>query len=330
MTLISIVVPFNKGMEDLKPLIDSIMANIDICNDILKKVDNNALEVILVSERKLPLPTDVPLKINFFLLTCGKISVGAARNIGVRKAKGSFIYFVDSDCIIPNNTFKTMISHIVSIKDDPTIAGVGGPVIGITTNSTFEKYYNCGLFSPFPTMMKRVELNYLKLTLCHHPVTANLLLKKEIFNNYEFIDGVGEDLDLVLRVLRDGKKIIYSPNLVVYHRHRKTLKDFLKHFSRLATYYPEFVKKHKLNPVMIRRLIVVAPYIIFMYFLILNTPLFLIPLIGILIHYYYKTKSIKYSISFFLLDLLIQFAVVPCAVTKEVIRSLWRKMTKRH
>ena len=299
MTLISIVVPFNKEMEDVKPLIDSIMANIDVCNNILKKVDSNALEVILVSERKLSLPTDVAPKINFSIITCGKVSVGTARNIGVRKAKGSFVYFVDSDCIIPSNTLKTMISHIVSIKDDPTIVGVGGPVIGITTNNIFEKYYTYGLFSPFPTMMKRLELNYLKLILYHHPVTANLLLKKQIFNNYEFIDGIGEDVDLVLRILRDGKKIIYSPNLLVYHRHRRKLKDFLKHFSRLATYYPEFAKKHKLNPVMIRRLILVAPYIIFMYFLILNIPLFLIPLIGILIYYYHKTKSIKYSISFF-------------------------------
>ena len=56
---------------------------------------------------------------------------GPARNLGLKKAKGDYIAFVDSDVVLPDNWTKKCIKKIGQNK---SIVGVGGP--GISINKT--------------------------------------------------------------------------------------------------------------------------------------------------------------------------------------------------
>ncbi|MFN4245649.1 MAG: glycosyltransferase, partial [Brevinematia bacterium] len=67
---------------------------------------------------------------------------------------------------------------------------------------------------------------------------VNLIIKREVFEKvsgfqetYQYTSG--EDTIFCLRVKKAGYKIIFSPNVVVYH-HRRTI--FFDHFKQIANY----------------------------------------------------------------------------------------------
>src|SRR5699024_12013205 len=41
-----------------------------------------------------------------------KIGVGAARNYGIKTSQGNYVYFLDSDDYLPENTIKFLLDHI--------------------------------------------------------------------------------------------------------------------------------------------------------------------------------------------------------------------------
>lgn len=147
----------------------------------------------------------------------------AARNTGIRNSRGSFIVFIDDDCIASSNWLEEMIGGF----DDFNVAGVGGRIKTIATKSIISEY--CSYIGVMEKpIMQADTVKYL--------VGANSSFRKEHLNAAgwfnETIPLGGEDLDISFRLERAGYKLKFNPEAVIYHLHRQTLKELLVTFFK--------------------------------------------------------------------------------------------------
>lgn len=140
-----------------------------------------------------------------------------ARNFGVSQAKGKYVVFTDSDCIVPNDWLQKIYSVYEKYDD---AAGVGGGVIGKGT-SIYARYETF-LFS------KYVKAN--KVYVSSKRDEAPFALGNMSYDRSAFLDLGGfnetipdfvshEDADLKERFLKAKRKIYFCPTFVE-HAHQ--------------------------------------------------------------------------------------------------------------
>ena len=144
-----------------------------------------------------------------------KPGLGHARNAGIELATGEVIAFTDDDCIVTSDWLASMVHEF---RSDPTISGVGGRV---------ELYDIRDKPITINTSLKRGLLSSIGQVFGYIP-GCNMAFKRNVFDqigNYDGRFGAGaifksaEDSDFTYRAYKNGFKIIYSPEMCVYHNH---------------------------------------------------------------------------------------------------------------
>ncbi len=134
--------------------------------------------------------------------------VGAV-NFGVKKARGDFILVLDADTQVERRTIKNMLSHFVSEK-----------VAAVTTSPLVN---NKRVFSPL-TFFQNVEYLYsnfirLGLNLLKHGTIyvwgCATLYRASILKKFLFREFPTEDLELTIRMERNGYKVLMAPEAKV-------------------------------------------------------------------------------------------------------------------
>ncbi len=198
------------------------------CLNSLDKQSFRNFEVILVSNKEL----GKKLKENKLLIT-KEINPAYRRNLAAKKAKGEILAFIDDDAIAN----KDWIKHAVEFLDkNRSFCVVGGPDI-ISKNSRFReeisdvllsnKYLGSGVLAHMNYNQKKEVSEASSLALC------NLFVRKKIF---EEVDGFnekigygGEDTEFLEFIIRRTKcRMMYLPNLFVYHKKRDFMVPYLK------------------------------------------------------------------------------------------------------
>ena len=104
MPKISIIVPFNNGKQYLER-----------CLNNLNKIEYDDYEIILVDDFSKDKSEQIAKKYNntkYFYTSEETTGVGNARNLGIEKASGKYIMFVDVDDTIEKDLFRNLQKYV--------------------------------------------------------------------------------------------------------------------------------------------------------------------------------------------------------------------------
>jgi GT2 family glycosyltransferase len=207
---ISIVIPtFNRKVE-LRECLKSIYRQ-DYPNFEVLVIDNGSTdgtkEMILEEYQEVRLFSN---KRNLY--------ISKARNFGIAKSMGEYIWFLDSDSAIANSQF--MLRMLELMKADPSIGSIGGVVY---------QYRNGSRRMAIPKqctldMIENWDKKEFELVECDYLIGCNLFIKKTILlecGGFNEIFGIfSEDVDLGIRIGKYGLKNITDRRTTVLHPFR--------------------------------------------------------------------------------------------------------------
>lgn len=211
MTKISIIIPF----KEYNNYLEECMAH-------CLQLDYDDFEIILLPDKKI----NKRFKKTRIIPT-GPEKPSIKRNIGVQKAKGEIIAFLDSDAY-PR---KDWLDQAIKYFKKEEVGALGGPNLTPSQDSTSQKVTSdilsskiaCGKLADRYSL--QIEQERSDLPSC------NLFVRKSAFeqtNGYDPTLLTAEDIKLCTEIADLGYKIIYTPKVVVYHHRRRFLRPYLK------------------------------------------------------------------------------------------------------
>ncbi len=197
---------------------------------------------------------DAPIEPGLFLksaipiviIPTGAVGPGEKRDIGTKYAKGEIVAFIDDDVYPVREWLKNAVRNFSSSE----VAAVGGPAVTPLEDGFWQRA--SGAVYSSAVVSGQYVYRYLprrKQEIDDYP-SCNLLVRKSVMReiggfNTDFWPG--EDTKLCLDIKNMGKKIIYDPDVLVYHHRRKL---FLTHFKQISSYALHrgyFVKRYPGN-----------------------------------------------------------------------------------
>ena len=214
---VSIIVPVRNGASTIQALLESLQ-ELDY--------DKRNVDVVVVDGNSTDKTRDIVKKYPVKLLVQQGDGLNAARNTGIKHSNGQILAFTDSDCVVPRN----WVTKIVENFKDPAVSCVGGSVKGLTGDFVSE-YADNSVVPLMPSFKKRGEYNAVK-PFFRHPAGCNMAFRRNAAEEVGLFDeniryGFDE-VEFAERVCSAGYKMVLDPNVFVWHKHRATLKEFLK------------------------------------------------------------------------------------------------------
>ncbi len=154
----------------------------------------------------------------------------AQRNRGIKKAKGDIIGFTDDDCSMDPN----WLSNTIKYFSDASVGVVGGPNLTPKDASFLSHSFGVAMSSYFgaSSMSSRYEKKCVNGEVTEQNlIFNNMFVKNEIFKKGIFLNETlfpNEENEFLNRVSKNNYKLIYAPEVSVYHPRKETLKGFAK------------------------------------------------------------------------------------------------------
>ena len=214
---VTVVVPVRNRELTIQSLLDSLQ-KLDY--------DRNKVEVIVVDGNSTDKTQEIVKKYPVKLVVEKRKGLNLARNTGIKCSKGEIVAFTDSDCIVPPN----WITKIVENFKDPQVSCVGGSAKALD-NDFISQYADNSIVRLMPFFTKREELEKVK-PFFRHPAGCNMAFRRKVAEEVGYFDehiqyGFDE-VEFADRICRAGYKMVLDPDVLVWHKHRSTFREFLK------------------------------------------------------------------------------------------------------
>ncbi len=214
---VTVVVPVHNRELTIQPLLDSLQ-KLDY--------DRNKVEVIVVDGNSTDKTQEIVKKYPVKLVVEKRKGLNLARNTGIKCSKGEIVAFTDSDCKVPPN----WITKIVEDFKDPRVSCVGGSAKALD-NDFVSQYADNSVVRLMPFFTKREELDKVK-PFFRHPAGCNMAFRRKVAEEIGYFDESiqygFDEVEFADRVCKAGYKMVLDPDIVVWHKHRSSLKEFLK------------------------------------------------------------------------------------------------------
>ena len=234
---VSIIIPTTGHVKFIKGLVESV-----------NKLDypKKKYELILIGDQETELLNTSSKKANNYgiktIVKYKPFAAGKKRNIGVELASGDIIAFTDDDTILREDWLNNAIKHL---NDNTSYVGVGGPNFTPKEGLPFAKAVGRIFGSKF-LFSFRYTIGHSEPKEIEHNPTCNYILKKEVFETVKFHDTLwpGEDAEFDIRLIKNGFKILYAPNVVVWHHRRSRPLPFLKQMFNYGKTRAQVTRMH--------------------------------------------------------------------------------------
>jgi len=199
-----------------RPRVSVIIVNWNRLDDVLmnlrylRKLDHPDVEIIVVDNGS----TDGSVERLGHMIGVKLICVGrnagpsVARNMGVDAATGKYVLLLDSDAILSKRGLGALVDRM---EADATIGVAGCRIYNWDTRRIDQWIYA----EPYRTHGDRTFDTY-------SFSAAGALVRRDVFQSvggfWEKLFIYNEEVDLAIRVIRSGRRVVYAPDARVFHR----------------------------------------------------------------------------------------------------------------
>ncbi len=160
---------------------------------------------------------------NFSVVHQNNRGPSAARNAGIRIAQGEIFVFTDDDCIVPNdwlsrfekvfeNTNADVVAGFVQNASKSVFSAISQYIINYSVAYLYKMHTNTSFFT-----------------------SNNIAYRKEVIKEVggfdeRFKNAGGEERLLNFKLILNGKKIVFEPEITVKHFHKLDFLSFVNQF----------------------------------------------------------------------------------------------------
>ncbi len=222
---VSVIIPYYKNETYLRNCVDHCL-----------NLDYPAYEVIVVGNTPITLDRRVKLVI------LEETSQGSKKDAGVREASGEICAFVDDDAYPSHEWLRNAIRYF----ENSEIAAVCGPGITPPEDGLLQKGGGAIFASPIGSGTLRFRYTPLKSRFVNEGPGYNLLIRRSLLLE---IAGIGtnfrsgEDTILCEKIRKTKKKILYAPDVIVYHHRRPLLASHLRQVKNYGLHRGFFIRR---------------------------------------------------------------------------------------
>lgn len=201
-TLVSVICATLGPLNEVAALIRSVKKSVEVANS------DAYVEFILVDQSLDFEEFSIDECDRFKLVHIRNSTRGLSRNrnVGLNRASGDWVMFLDSDCLMPEDYF---LNFLILKNTNPTFNHFMGRIL--------EPIYLAPLFRAWPGSSKSMS----KFMLWYYATSVNNIYKLNICSlRFDERFGLGakygssEDIDFFLRL---ESKCLYDPGLVIFH-----------------------------------------------------------------------------------------------------------------
>lgn len=196
-------------------------------------------EVIVLPDNDFEKPSDWPDYIR--VIPTGKVRPAEKRNLGIDKARGSIVAFLDDDAAPQPQWLAQAVRHF----SRPEVGASGGPAITPVGEARMAFLGGDVYASPLVSGNCRYRYVSERYREVDDLPSCNLIVRRDVLKEiggYNTRYWPGEDTILCLDIVKKGLKIVYDPFAVVYHHRRKLFAPHLRQIGRYAMHRGFFAR----------------------------------------------------------------------------------------
>ncbi len=179
---------------------------------------------------------------NTRIIASGEVGPAEKRDLALQYAEGDFFAFTDDDAYPRKDWLRNAMPYF----DDPEVGAVGGPAVTAPEDDVWQKASG----KVYESFLCSGGYAYRYLPKPEREVedlpSVNLIVRRGVFEavgGYDSHFYPGEDTKLCLDIIKkEQKKIIYSPEILVYHHRRRLFSAHLIQATSYAKHRGYFAK----------------------------------------------------------------------------------------
>ncbi len=209
---VSVVVPAYNAAPCLPECLDALNA---------QSLGRDHYEVIVVDDGSRDETGEIALRHGARLVQQANAGQAAARNHGVAEARAEIVAFTDADCV----PARTWLSEQIAVFSDEQIVATKGAyrtrqrsIAARFAQVEYEERYERMSRAPYIDFVDTYAAAYRRA----------IFLENGGFDTSFPGDSSGEDQELSFRLAEQGRKMIFVPSAIVYHRHPPTVAAYYR------------------------------------------------------------------------------------------------------